>query len=742
MVSVPVTRGNPSDVQPLNGQFRYAPARNMVGPAVAEFGQEMGRAAEDWDHIEATYDEADATRMVNESEAYKRERLRTGEDAYLTTRGFDAGSGREQTLEDLRKRNEELLAGARSDRARDMARRALDDSYGTAETTIAAHAVEQMTIARDEQSHALVNNATTEAVDTRGTPQFAVNLGVAEQELRAMGERQGWGEERINEQVGKMVSNVYSRTALAMDAEDGEPTRALEFVEENSDLILPGEEARLIASLTPRVDSAWANRLAKEIAENQPAEPAGGGVEKGAKPIKLAMPFGGHATTVPGGQYGAKRSYGGHTGIDYAGIPAGTAVPPAGDGRVVSAGFVKGYGYRVEVDHGLDDQGRRIVTSYSHMDGVRVHEGDKVTAETVLGGVGSTGGNYGTHLHYELMIDGVKVDPSSFNGSVRLAGAPGVPADARLNSAAMRQAVDRYIAANPGISERRQQALYDAMDKRVSDYRADRAQAEQDANRRLQDWLTQNMPGKDDLTDIGQIPASVLAGASPTAVSSINARIQAANSRIQAASDANAAVRAKQQEDEAIFELYTMSDEELANTDMQNYAGRIGLDRLGPWIERQQRAQNTRNNPKANNAPVSADRIATMIDRIGDEYGASRDPKANKDQRDAWVALRGYVERRAEGSTNGEVSNEDLRSFIISGMQELQIEGTGWFGSNVGNRTVIRAKAGDDTAVDLDDLPDGMEEEIRSSLQRAGRTNPTNLEIWTAYQEGRAQGIF
>jgi len=98
-----------------------------------------------------------------------------------------------------------------------------------------------------------------------------------------------------------------------------------------------------------------------------------------------------------------------HPGIDLAGA-YGTPVYATADGTVVRAGWNNGgYGNLVELDHG-----RGITTRYGHMSAILVHEGDRVTRGQQIGRMGSTGRSTGTHLHYEVRIDGRPVNPIPF----------------------------------------------------------------------------------------------------------------------------------------------------------------------------------------------------------------------------------------------------------------------------------------------------------------------------------------
>lgn len=719
MVQVPVTTRNAIGLQPLgNERLRYTQARDFVGPAITGFGEALGQAARDIDAIEATYDEADATRIANEYGNYERERLRTGDNAYLTTQGFDAGNGREAAVTDLQKGAENLLTGARSERARAMAKRALDVKLGNAQNLIAEHAVGQMKVARDEQSQSRIDGAITDAIDSRGTDQFAVNLGVAQMELEQLGRRSGWSPEQLKDKQTELTSNAYARTVLAIDAEDGEPTRALDFLEQNKGLISPADEAKLRNSLNPRVDAAWARSEIGSIVDSYVAVPT---AKPGAagEPVS-ADPLRGAGHVVSGGQFGAKRSYGGHTGVDYAAAP-GTPIHPTGAGVVTRAYTDPAYGNRVEIDHG-----NGIVTTYSHMASLNVKPGERVTPDMVIGGVGNTGSaSHGNHVHYETLLNGRKVDPSSIP-----AGAPGVPADPRLNSQNVQSGIEAYIAAHPEIPERRAEALRAAGDEYVRNARADRAQAEQDADRRVMDWLTRNKPGADDLTSLGQIPASILAGASPSALASLQDRVQATQARIQSRNDAAAKQRADDIAKFATFELYTMSDAELANTDLSTYIGRIPMETLGPWFARKQRAAQGK-------ATVSADRIASAIDSYGKPFGASRAPDANADQKAAWMALRGYVEQRTAGRGNADVSNEDLRGLVAGAMTQVVVPESGWLRDD--RKRYMELAPGEQF---VSRIPTDTKRQIEGALRIRLNREPTGAEVWEAYQAGKARGLF
>lgn len=109
--------------------------------------------------------------------------------------------------------------------------------------------------------------------------------------------------------------------------------------------------------------------------------------------------------------FGTSRSYNGgaydrfHSGTDFAGAP-GTPVLAAASGTVVLADTLNVRGNATIIDHGWG-----VYTGYWHQTEQYVHVGDFVTAGQVIGTIGATGRVTGAHLHWELWVNGVPVDP-------------------------------------------------------------------------------------------------------------------------------------------------------------------------------------------------------------------------------------------------------------------------------------------------------------------------------------------
>ncbi|WP_371365028.1 hypothetical protein SRRS_54810 [Sporomusa rhizae] len=97
-----------------------------------------------------------------------------------------------------------------------------------------------------------------------------------------------------------------------------------------------------------------------------------------------------------------------HPGIDIA-SSYGTPIMATADGTVTNSSWFGGYGNMVEIDHG-----NGIVTIYGHNSRNAVGVGQHVKKGQVVAYMGSTGMSTGTHVHYEVRVNGTAVNPSSF----------------------------------------------------------------------------------------------------------------------------------------------------------------------------------------------------------------------------------------------------------------------------------------------------------------------------------------
>ena len=120
---------------------------------------------------------------------------------------------------------------------------------------------------------------------------------------------------------------------------------------------------------------------------------------------ELCWPLPGH--TYISCHFGEVDAFGnaGHRGTDIP-APEGTPILAAHSGTVLVSGWNDSYGNQVLLDNGAG-----LSTRYAHMTASAVTAGETVTAGQVIGYVGSTGDSTGNHLHFEVMQDGVRVNP-------------------------------------------------------------------------------------------------------------------------------------------------------------------------------------------------------------------------------------------------------------------------------------------------------------------------------------------
>lgn len=137
--------------------------------------------------------------------------------------------------------------------------------------------------------------------------------------------------------------------------------------------------------------------------------------------IPSRMPVSGAALTSGFGMrwhpvIGGRRA---HKGVDLA-EPVGSPVYATADGMVSRADWFSSYGLFISLEHGGN-----IQTRYGHLSRLNVAAGQTVHKGDLIGYVGTTGRSTGPHLHYEVRIAGVAVNPIPYlQGGIQTAVAP------------------------------------------------------------------------------------------------------------------------------------------------------------------------------------------------------------------------------------------------------------------------------------------------------------------------------
>ncbi|HEX6219073.1 MAG TPA: peptidoglycan DD-metalloendopeptidase family protein, partial [Sphingomicrobium sp.] len=127
-----------------------------------------------------------------------------------------------------------------------------------------------------------------------------------------------------------------------------------------------------------------------------------GGTDNAGR-LAISSPFGWRSDPIQG----SRRR---HAGVDLPG-PSGARIFATGSGTVRFAGWARGYGKMVELEHPGG-----VRTRFGHLARIFVSPGTQVGQGQVIGAMGSTGRSTGTHLHYEVRVDGKPVNPLAFIG--------------------------------------------------------------------------------------------------------------------------------------------------------------------------------------------------------------------------------------------------------------------------------------------------------------------------------------
>jgi murein DD-endopeptidase MepM/ murein hydrolase activator NlpD len=152
-----------------------------------------------------------------------------------------------------------------------------------------------------------------------------------------------------------------------------------------------GRRAEAITAQLDRVDAKLEQRL-RWISSTPAITPVHGLLTSG---------FGWRADPITHGR-------GDHQGVDIA-AAAGQPVRASADGIVLRSGDLSGLGKAVYLAHGFG-----VTTRYGHLSRIDVRPGQRIKRGDVLGLVGSTGRSTGSHLHYEVRIDGDAVNPIAY----------------------------------------------------------------------------------------------------------------------------------------------------------------------------------------------------------------------------------------------------------------------------------------------------------------------------------------
>ena len=255
--------------------------------------------------------------------------------------------------------------------------------------------------------------APASAVEVRSAVQEQISR---DDDYRAAGQkiRTVW-EERTREKKLSVSSGTYT-AALPLEQMEQTHTGHLQnhFSALPGTLLHPTPSAEVEAELShaAALDAAYTARetfLQAQSAFSDRALPTNVSYDIPELPFATVTPVSGFTSSGFGYRmHPIQQTVKFHYGTDFA-AASGTEVHAFADGTVLAAGQDAGYGNYVKLDHGGG-----FVTLYGHCSALLVSAGETVTAGQVIARVGSTGQATGPHLHFELIHEGVYLNPEFY----------------------------------------------------------------------------------------------------------------------------------------------------------------------------------------------------------------------------------------------------------------------------------------------------------------------------------------
>lgn len=510
---MPVVRAfseNTQQLQPLARErvraADFGSAGEAVGRSAQRFGGEVADFAKAQDQINAMYDEAAAKRADTQSMRAIAEV--TGKA--LTAEGFDAQPAVESARQEIERIRAEAFASLPTPRAQTMFGDVFERRVASDFTRLTDHSIRQVTVARRGEATARAEANIEDAVNNHGDPKrFRASLDTAISELPIL--FPGIGPEAMAQKVKGIRSKTHIQVIDSLM--EGDPVAAEEWRVKHADEILADDETKIIQKLAPGLSEAHIDKaegMFFELLETGQVQDGEGGTRSSSDPDAPAPTAAqesrakvnadplrgkGRVSETPAGHQ-ARNGGTGRLAIDYA-APAGTPIYPPMSGKVVDKGFdPDGNGHFVRVQHP-----NGATSTYLHMRSASpLAKGDDVTANTVLGGVGSTGHSTGNHLDFSVKdARGRAVDPTKVSWKE---GALPAYQPERNDKAAMYTAA-REVATRLNLSPKEYRLLLSRVDQHVAREDNLRARAQEDTENKVWERIISLGDG---FTRLDQIP--------------------------------------------------------------------------------------------------------------------------------------------------------------------------------------------------------------------------------------------
>lgn len=227
----------------------------------------------------------------------------------------------------------------------------------------------------------------------------------------------------ISDQNRQTVSLAEKITALSQDLErvkkfDSKLRLMMNMEKDPAEIDGPGDFSRQYLplhrqELAARKMHDFLDRLSESTRLEEVRQQDIMHVLRGNRAILASMPTIWPVTGFISSSFGGRISPFGHGSQFHKGLDisnrAGTPIVATAEGKVILAGPDGAYGNSVEIDHGGG-----IITKYAHMQRAAVRQGEWVRRGQVIGHVGMTGRTTGPHLHYEVRLNGLPVNPMRY----------------------------------------------------------------------------------------------------------------------------------------------------------------------------------------------------------------------------------------------------------------------------------------------------------------------------------------
>lgn len=529
-------------LKPLSGarQQAFDNGAGQISEGVTALGSGMGQLAQGLEVRNQKIDEA----YVSHFDATFAQKVRPIERGYLSSKGGNAVASSEDASKAWNEAYEEALGWAQTPRQKAMLANALNQRRQRWQNQFDSHILSQTDVWHTETQKARVAQKSVEVADL---PIGSIEREAAEIELAEMigfdVRRRGLGAETAVQEMQVAMTGIHEATINGLLAVGDVPT-AVDYLRERGNEILPDKRAALTAKVEEQSIEFDVEQLMNgfpdmddgefEVSETNEDGTVSTKVETFMPPLsgqpRISSPYGQRIAPKEGASTN-------HPAVDYA-VPVGTPIraPLSGVARIKRQD--SGAGLYVEIDHGGG-----LMTRYFHLDStVNIRDGQRVDQGTVFALSGNSGNSTGPHLHFEVIRNGQKVNPSTLRGDVQVGGGGGGGSSRSGMPRLMTDEDAARWAASQTTDWRRRRRLEERARDRVSQTYRDRTRREDEAWRAVQQYLPD---GENPVSDFDQIPQEIRDQLSPTQRNDVRGAIRASSEK-DAPIDAFAAAQIEQ----------------------------------------------------------------------------------------------------------------------------------------------------------------------------------------------------